>query len=357
MALAITGVLVAALVGWIDGVTGMEVSVALLYLIPVLITAWLLGRWAGIALSAQCAIEGILAGQTDGMLHSNPAIQYWNATMMFGFYVAVTLLLVALRDSLRKEEALAREIQQNLLPGTLDLSPALTVAAAWRPSIHVSGDYYDIFPLGEDRYAFCIADVSGHGMAAALLMSNVQSAVRILASNRVAPSEICARLNSRACTRYPDGVFLTFFFGILHARTGQITYCNAGHNLPVIVHKNRTAEFLRGGGVPLGIVPTWTYEDESVFLQPGETIFLYTDGVTEARNLPGELFGESRLIDILTSIPSGAPGRMKDSVLSAVEAYSQGHVDDDITLLCIALNEGVMPEDLPRKPTALAMQR
>jgi sigma-B regulation protein RsbU (phosphoserine phosphatase) len=317
----------------------MEVSVSLLYLIPIVITAWLLGRWAGIALSAQCAIEGFLAGQTDLSTYSNPAIPFWNATMMFGFYVAVTLLLIALRDSLRKERDFARQIQENLLPRKLDLTPAMNVAAAWMPSLDVSGDYFDIFPLGNDRYGFCIADVSGHGMAAALLMSNVQSAVRLLARYRGTPTEICERLNFRACTAYPDGVFLTFVFGILHVRTGEIRYCNAGHNYPLVMRRNGTIESLRGSGVPLGIVPNWVYEDQSVFLRSGETIFLYTDGVTEARNLTGELFGEGRLIDILKENSSRSPERIKESVLGAVEAFSQGHIDDDVTLLCIALKE------------------
>jgi sigma-B regulation protein RsbU (phosphoserine phosphatase) len=338
--LAIAGVLVAAIIGWIDKITGMEVSVALLYLLPILLTAWFCGRWIGIAVSIQCAVEGFLAGGVGPASYSHGAIPYWNAGMMLGFYVAASLLLVALRQSLNHEAELARKIQRSLLPGILDLSPWTSIAAAWEPSAHVGGDYFDVFLLGDDRIGFCIADVSGHGIPAALLMSNVQSAVRLLATDGVPPAEICDRLNRQASTSFPESDFLTFLFGSLHIPTWRMVYCNAGHCSPIIIRDGGRVEPLRAGGIPLGTLPTWDYREESVLLHPGDKIFLYTDGVTEAMNRAGELFGEEQLKAVLWENRLHGPEQIKRSVLEAVGTHSQGNTEDDITMLCIAIKGG-----------------
>jgi serine phosphatase RsbU (regulator of sigma subunit) len=341
--LALTGVLVAALIGWIDQTTGMEVSVALFYLIPTLLTGWFCGRWLGIAVSVQCAVEGLLAGEAGPVSSSTGAIPYWNAAMMFGFYASATLLLVALRHSLSHEAELARKIQKSLLPSILDLSPWMTIVAAWEPSAHVGGDYFDVFPMGDDRIGFCIADVSGHGIPAALLMSNVQSAVRLLAAEGVQPADLCARLNRQASASFPESDFLTFLVGSLHIPTWRMVYCNAGHNPPIIVREGGTVETLRAGGIPLGTLHSWEYQEESVSLQPGDKIFLYTDGVTEARNRAGDLFGEERLMAILAENRSHTPEQIKRSVLEAVGTHSQGNTEDDVTLLCIAIKGSAEP--------------
>jgi hypothetical protein len=336
--LAIAAILLAAFAGWVDDVTGMEVSVALLYIVPVVLAGWFVGRWMGIAVSVLCAIEGFIAAIGDPSAYSHPAIPYWNAAMMLGYYVAVTLLLIALRDSRNREHDIAREIQENLLPSRLDISPATTVAAAWKPSVHVGGDYFDLLPFGADGIGFCIADVSGHGIPAALLMSNVQSAVRVLAGDALSPADLCARLNKQATTNFPDGGFLTFFFGCLHLPMKRLTYCNAGHNPPIVIKHDGTFQMLGASGLPLGIEPSWTYLEQSEELQTGDKILLYTDGVTEARNPADELFGEERLMEILMRHRSSSPELIKESIMDAVNAFSQGSTDDDITLMCIEIN-------------------
>ncbi len=338
--LSVAGILLAAAVGWVDFITGSEISVSLFYLIPVVLTAWFVGRWMGVAVSAQCAVEGLVAEEIALTPYSHFAVPYWNAAMMFGFYLAVTLLLVALRKSLSHEAELAREIQKNLLPGSLEISPSTTIAAAWKPSVHVGGDYFDVFPLGRDQIGFCIADASGHGMPAALLMSNVQSAVRLLANDPIVPQDLCSRLNRQAGRSFRDEDFVTLLFGILHTPTGRIVYSNAGHNPPMIIRGSGEVEVLWGGGIPLGVVESWDYPEQSVSLQPGDKIFLYTDGVTEARNLSGELFGEDRLMELLARNPSHGPEQIKNSVLEAVEDFSQGAYGDDLALLCITVNGG-----------------
>ncbi len=336
--LSVLGLSLAAFVGWVDFATGREISVSLLYLIPVVLTAWFVGRGMGIAVSSLCAAEGFLAEEAGFPSYSHFAIPYWNAAMMLGFYLAVTLLLVALKKSLSSEAELARKIQENLLPSTLDISPATTIAAAWKPSVHVGGDYFDVFSLGDDQVGFCIADASGHGMPAALLMSNVQSAVRVLASEFIVPQDLCTRLNRQAGTSFPEEGFVTLLFGVLHVPSARVAYSNAGHNPPMIIRGNGEVEVLRGGGIPLGIVGSWDYQEESISLQHGDKIFLYTDGVTEARNLSGELFGEDRLLAVLAANHSRAPEQIKKSVLAAVEEFSQGDSGDDVTLLCIGVN-------------------
>jgi len=343
LSLAVGGILLAAFAGWVDDVTGMEVSVALLYLVPVILTAWYVGRWMGIVVSTQCAIEGFVAGISGLPSYTHPAIPYWNAVMMLGYYVAVTLLLVALKESRDHEDRLARSIQENLLPGSLEVSPATTVAALWKPSVHVGGDYYDLLPLGPDRIGLCIADVTGHGIPAALLMSNVQSAVRLLAKETNSPADLCSRLNRQAVVSFPAEDYLTFFFGVLHLSSKRLVYSNAGHNPPIILRTDGSVDLLRDGGIPLGAVHSWTYHEESAPLGIGDVIVLYTDGVTEARNTGGELFGEERLIHLLARNRSHGPERMKDAVLEAIESHSQGNLDDDLTLVCLAIN-GVVEE-------------
>lgn len=170
------------------------------------------------------------------------------------------------------------------------------------------------------------------------MMSNVQSAVRLLASEFIVPTDLCSRLNRQAGTSFRDEDFITLLFGVLHTPTGRIIYSNAGHTPPIIIRGSGVVEILRGGGVPLGVVDSWDYQEETVSLQTGDKIFLYTDGVTEARNLTGELFGEDRLVEILSRNRSHSPEQIKRSVLKAVDEFSQGDAGDDLAILCIRIN-------------------
>jgi serine phosphatase RsbU (regulator of sigma subunit) len=339
LGIVIGAVLLAALVGWIDGVTGLEVSIALFYMLPVALVAWYVGWRMGIAVSIQCAVEGFLAGMEGFSTYSNAAIPYWNAFMMLGFYVALTLSLVALKRSLEHEATLAREIQESLLPRDLSLSPQIAIATAWIPSADVGGDYFDVFPLGSEKIGLCVADVAGHGIPAALLMSNLQAAARVIVNDSVTTAALCAQLNERAVQRFPAGIFVTFFYGVLDLPTYQLAYCNAGHNPPYLIKGDGSVRLLKGGGVALGVIHPWNYQEQGVRLEPGDRLVLFTDGLTEARSPTGELFGEERLVELLIRHRLLSPEAIKDAVLGAVSSFARRVFQDDVTLLCIAVGE------------------
>ena len=225
----------ALLVGILDFVTGMEVSISLFYLIPISIAAWYAGRWSGFAFSMLCAVEGFLAGIRGLASYSYAAIAYWNGVMESGFYLTIALVLAALKESLELEPKLARAIQRKLLPKELPVAPGCTISTAWEPSRFVGGDLFDIMWMSERHIAFSIADVTGHGTPAALLMSNLQAIARVLTQQISSPGELCTQVNRQVARSFPEGTFLTFFFAVLDLQAWELTYSNAGHNPPILV--------------------------------------------------------------------------------------------------------------------------
>src|SRR5215472_15775044 len=181
----------------------------------------------------------------------------------------------------QQEEELrrAREIQQALLPREIPQLPGFEVAAAWRPARTVSGDYFDVFPLGDHKLCICIADVVGKGVSAALLMAHAQAAVRALASTSETPACLCARVNRLLCENLAMGKFVTFFYGILDSQTRTFSYCNAGHPNPILISHGRASTLDKGGAV-LGVFPGWAYEDGAIRLNSDDRLLLFTDGIT-----------------------------------------------------------------------------
>ncbi len=168
------------------------------------------------------------------------------------------------------------------------------MAGAWRPAREVSGDYYDVFKLDEHKLGFCIADVVGKGVSAALLMANVQAAVRAFASSAESPAQLCAKVNKLLCENLATGKFVTFLYGVLDSETRTLEYCNAGHVYPILVSAGVTRTLDQGGAV-LGVFPTWEYENAKIEFRPGDRLLLVTDGITEASDADEQEFGEEKL--------------------------------------------------------------
>jgi len=242
-----------------------------------------------------------------------------------------------LSRKLEEELEEAREIQQGLLPKTMPRLRGFEIADAWQPAQAVSGDYFDAFKFNERHAALCIADVVGKGMPAALLMSNVQAAVKATASELVAPRELCERVNHVMCGNTAGHKFITFFYGLLDAQRKKLTYANAGHNAPMLVRRDGAQLRLKEGGAVLGIFPEWQYEQGEVELRSGDRLLLYTDGMTEARNLDGEEFGEERLLEVLTTHRRLNATRLQERIMTAVTEFSHGHFHDDATLMVMAV--------------------
>ncbi|MEA2205257.1 MAG: phosphoserine phosphatase RsbU/P [Blastocatellia bacterium] len=240
-------------------------------------------------------------------------------------------------EKIQQELAEAREIQRALLPKILPRFDGLDIAVAWKPAQEVSGDYFDLLRLGDHHAGICIADVAGKGMSAALLMSNVQAVLKSFASDRIAPSELCTRVNSVVCKNIVPNRFISCFYGLFDTRTSKLSYTNAGHYSPLLM---RAGECLRltGGGAVLGVLANGTYEQYEIELQRGDCLVLFTDGVTEACNAEGREFGEDRLQDLLTGAQELTADELRDRIMDAVNEFSDGPLYDDATLIVVRVN-------------------
>jgi sigma-B regulation protein RsbU (phosphoserine phosphatase) len=228
----------------------------------------------------------------------------------------------------------AAEIQQSFLPSGPPYVPGADIAGHNAPSSAVGGDYYDFFTYEDGSVAMVLGDVSGKGMPSSLMMMALQARVRALLGEFIELAGFMDRLNRLTAANCPPAKFITFCASILNPFSGQLVWCNAGHNRPLIVRGDGTIEVLEGGGLPLGILPVTQYEQSTALLQPGDTFVLYSDGVTEAMNPSEEDFGEDRLQQVLTAHRNEPAKLILEAVLSAVREWSAGAAQaDDITLL------------------------
>jgi len=245
-------------------------------------------------------------------------------------------VLIHLQEQ-EREIAEAKAIQEKLLPREIPQMPGYEIASAWQSARLVGGDYFDILPLDEKTLGICIADVAGKGMPAALLMSNLQAAVRGLSSLSLTPNLLCSRLNSIVYRNTDSDRFITFFYAHLQGATRRLTYVNAGHNAPFVVRPDGSHQRLRWGGAVLGVFATRNYEMGVVQLHPGDRVILFTDGVTEACSPAGEEFGEARLLRLLEDHRTLSAQELQTKILAVAAEFSKGPWQDDATLLVLAV--------------------
>jgi sigma-B regulation protein RsbU (phosphoserine phosphatase) len=229
-----------------------------------------------------------------------------------------------------------RELQERLLPKVSTGIDGYDIAHAWRPQRSVSGDYFDIIDLGNQRLALCIGDVIGKGMPAALLMSNVQAAVKAVASPAMEPSEVCARVNRVLAGNLAAGNFVTFFYSVLDSATGRLTYTNAGHVPPILVRADGSAVRLESGGALLGVFKSWNFDQAGVQLHKGDRLVMFTDGISELKDATEEEFGEERVERLVARHRQECAQALKDRILAEAEDYSNGSFQDDVTLVVVA---------------------
>jgi phosphoserine phosphatase RsbU/P len=231
----------------------------------------------------------------------------------------------------------AEEIQRSLLPKQIPQIPGFEVAAAWLPARTVGGDYYDVLRLDGHRLGICIADVVGKGVSAALLMANVQAAVRAFASNAESPARLCAKVNGLLCENIATGKFVTFLYAVLDGESHTIQYCNAGHLYPILVSSD-SVRTLEPGGAVLGVFPDWEYEDLRVELRAGDRLLLFTDGITEASDTNGNEFEEAGIAAFAKANSTRSAHELNNRLLAEVSAFCRDQFQDDATLLVIAAN-------------------
>jgi sigma-B regulation protein RsbU (phosphoserine phosphatase) len=236
-----------------------------------------------------------------------------------------------------QEEDLERalEIQRALLPREISQVPGFQVVAAWQPARVVGGDYYDVIRLSDTKLAFCIADVVGKGVSAALLMANVQATVRAYASGEATPAWLCTRVNQVLCSNLADDKFVTFFYAVLDSETRMLSYANAGHVPPLLMKSTGQTLKLSEGGLVLGIFAGSSYEQREVALAPGDRLILITDGISEAMRADGEEFGETGVLQTLRSIKEDSPEEIKARLLAEVDRFCDSNFHDDATLLLV----------------------
>jgi phosphoserine phosphatase RsbU/P len=232
----------------------------------------------------------------------------------------------------------AREIQVHLLPRETPQLEGFQIACAWQSAGAVSGDYFDVLPLGKGKVGLCVADVAGKGVAAALLMANLQASVKALAREDLSPAVLCSELNTVLCDHIAPGRYVTFFYAVLEEGTSTLRYESAGHCRPLLVHDNGMIEFPDASSGVLGLFSHWTFTDHQQALASGDVLVMITDGVLEAWNAEEEEFGYKRLIDsVLASRKEGAHG-IRKRVLEDVSAFCSGKFRDDVSLIVVTVD-------------------
>jgi sigma-B regulation protein RsbU (phosphoserine phosphatase) len=229
----------------------------------------------------------------------------------------------------------ARLIQRGLLPTRVPQIAGIDLAVAWQPADGVGGDCFDTLSFSTGL-GVSIADIAGKGLPAALLMSNLQAAVRAFAQESAAPSSICGSVNRLLCRNMASGRFATFFYGRIDAGR-RIVFSNAGHNPPLLVRKDGSVARLTDGGMVLGVFPDNAYEQSELPLASGDRLLFYTDGITEARNPAGEEYEEEKLTVAARASRALPVEAMKDAVLADVNGFTGGQFEDDATLIVVGI--------------------
>ncbi len=238
---------------------------------------------------------------------------------------------------LQNELDVARNMQQSILPTRFPRGADYHSYASMQPALQVGGDFYDVLRLEGGLIGLTIADVSGKGVPAALFMMSSRMLLKGAAIGHHAPGEVLREVNSLLAEDNESMMFVTLLYAIYNPATGAVVYANGGHNPPVVRHNDGSATLLPlTGGVALGVTDDFTYEQDTVVLSPGETLVLYTDGVTEAMNADGEEFGMERLYDILATVRCDQPSDINDAIFAGVREFAGDTAQsDDIT--CVTL--------------------
>jgi serine phosphatase RsbU (regulator of sigma subunit)/predicted ester cyclase len=241
------------------------------------------------------------------------------------------------RERIAQELRVAREIQQASLPKEVPQLEGWQVSPHYQPAREVGGDFYDFFDLEEGRVGVVVGDATGKGMPAALVAEASSNMLRAVAQalDSSSPGEVLERVNETLMARIPPNMFVTCFYAILEPKSGRLLYANAGHDLPYLRRRGSECEELRARGMPLGLMPGMSYEQKEIVLDAGETALFYSDGLVEAHDPHGEMFGFPRLQELVAE--HGEEGRLEGFLLEELYSFvGEGwEQEDDITLLTL----------------------
>jgi len=247
------------------------------------------------------------------------------------------------RERIEQELEVARTIQQASLPEEAPQLEGWQINPYFRPAREVGGDFYEFFELDDGRVGFAVGDATGKSVPAALVMTATCAFLGgvATASGSSSPGEVLAQVNEAVLARIPANMFVTCFYGVLDPSSGRLVYANAGHNLPCCCHNEHAATELSARGMPLGLMQGMRYEENEAILVPGESVLFYTDGLIEAHNSQGEMFGTPRLRSLLSERFEGGRG-LSATLLDELERFTgEGwEQEDDITLLTLRRSAG-----------------
>jgi serine phosphatase RsbU (regulator of sigma subunit)/ketosteroid isomerase-like protein len=240
------------------------------------------------------------------------------------------------RARIEQELRVARRIQQASLPREVPILEGWKISPRYQPAREVGGDFYDFHPLPEGRLGLVLGDATGKGVPAALVMSTTCGMLRLAAQalDSSSPGEVLTRVNEALLARIPSNMFVTCFYAILEPKSGRLSYANAGHDLPYL-HRNGDAEELRARGMPLGLMSGMGYEEKEVVLDAGEAVLFYSDGLVEAHDPNGKMFGFPRLRALIAE--HGGEHSLGDLLLEELHSFTGvgWEQEDDITLLTL----------------------
>ncbi len=303
------------------------------------IAAW---YWVPPLLFAAFGVLGPVVPALNGLVRDGALLV---AVLLFGDAVRSHRALMAeSADRLRRAEEdrereaqelrAARVIQQQLLPKEMPSLPGWRIAAYYRPAREVGGDFYDFLELPDGQIAIVTGDVTDKGIPAALVMATTHTILRGDAPGLLSPGEVLERANDRLYPDIPANMFVTCLYAVLDPKTGRLRYANAGHNLPYLATTEGVTE-LRARGMPLGAMPGMSYEENEAYLAPGESVLLHSDGLVEAHDPSGEMFGFARLQKVVENSSGGK--RLIEECLAELSEFvgRDWEQEDDITLVAL----------------------
>jgi serine phosphatase RsbU (regulator of sigma subunit) len=243
--------------------------------------------------------------------------------------------LSLMRQSTEQELRLARSIQRASLPEEVPQLEGWQISPFYRPAREVGGDFYDFHLLSEGRLGLVVGDATGKGVPAALVMATTCGMLRLAAQSYSSPGEMLQRVNEALFPTIPPNMFVTCLYGVLDPKSGRFSYANAGHDLPYLRRVGGDAEELRARGMPLGLMPGMSYEQRETILHTGEAALFYSDGLVEAHDPKGEMFGFPRLRTLVAE--HGEERSLEEALLEALYSFvgEDWEQEDDITLLTL----------------------
>jgi serine phosphatase RsbU (regulator of sigma subunit) len=336
-----------ALVACLDVLTTPDLSFLAFYFLPVLLACWYLGSREGIAVALASVATWILDDVISHRHYSHFAIPIWNQSVKLAFFIFLAWLVGALKlaaegelrartERIEHDLAVARDVQAALLPARRQRDSRYVTAAECRQAFGVGGDAYDVIRLEGDALALCIADVSGKGLPAALLMASFLASLRaLLPLKRDRLDSLVEELSERLRASLAGPRFVTAFIAI--AENGWLRYVNAGHDDGLVVAPGEgEARHLPSTGPVLGLLPAARFEEQRVPFPPNALLALYTDGLTECVDPQGEELGPEGVARVVAGAATREPAEVVARLLAAAEEHAAGEpFPDDVTILCV----------------------